>query len=72
MGSPSKTTDLPAQMSDDWIDYITNKLTKDSKTKKLGDKLEEVRLSNPDLIKKYVSAVDQATGELNFLKLKSY
>lgn len=59
-------------MSDDWIDYVANKLTKDSKTKKLGDKLEEVRLSNPDLIKKYVSAVDQATGELNFLKLKSY
>jgi len=41
-------------------------------TLNLGDKLEEVRLSNPDLIKKYVLAVDQATGEINFLKLKSY
>jgi hypothetical protein len=70
LNTPSNSTPLPAQMSDEWIDYVAGKL------KNLGG--DKTKLSNtilaapPGTIKKYVSAVDKSTGEINFLKLGNY
>lgn len=72
LSPPSGTTQLPAQMSDDWINYVAGNLTKNSNTKVLGDKIQELLLIDPDKIIKYVAAVDKSKAEINFLKLAKY
>jgi len=71
LSPPSTTTPLPAQMSDAWINYVANNL-KNTPNSALGIKIEELMLTNPSIISKYVSAVDKTVGEINFLKLGNY
>lgn len=54
-------------MSDGWIQYVANKLSDAGKTS-----ISKMIKQNPELIQKYVSAVDKTQGEINFLKLGNY
>jgi hypothetical protein len=54
-------------MSDGWIQYVASKLNEAGKTQ-----IAEMIIDNPNLISKYVSAVDKIQGEINFLKLGNY
>lgn len=72
LNPPSGTTPLPAQMSDEWIRYVADKLTANPNTKKLGDKIKELLDFDRSKIQKYVSSVDKMQGEINFLKLDKY
>jgi hypothetical protein len=67
LNPPSGTTALPAQMSDDWIEYVRVKLDQAGKT----DISQMIFLNKPK-ITKYVAAVDKTQGEINFLKLGAY
>lgn len=67
LNAPSKTTNLPAQMSDEWIEFVGQKLRQSGKTN-IADMIRDY----DDIIVKYVSAVDKTTGEINFLKLDKY
>jgi hypothetical protein len=69
---PSGTTPLLAQMSDGWIRQVALKLSTNTNTKLLGDKIQELLLIDPTKIKKYLVAVDKTQGEINFLKLGNY
>jgi len=64
-------TGLPAQMSDEWVQYIADK-----KLMKLGGdrtKLANAIINSPaGTVKKYVAAVDKIQGEINFLRLGNY
>ena len=72
LSPPSATTPLPAQMSDDWINYVADKLSKNTNTEALGDKILELMNFDRSRISKYVTAVDKTQGEINFLKLGQY
>lgn len=67
LNPPSGTTALPAQMSDNWVEYVALKLNDAGKTD-VGNMI----LLNKNKITKYVSAVDKTQGEINFVKLGSY
>lgn len=70
LNSPA-STGLPAQMSDDWINYMAREKLLNIG----GDKTTLARKilnSQPEFIKKYVVAVDKTAGEVNFLKLGNY
>jgi hypothetical protein len=71
LSGPNSNTGLPSQMSDNWINYVANKL-KNTSNVELAFKIEELQLTNTGFIKKYVAAIDKAKGELNFLKLDNY
>ena len=71
LNGPNGSTGLPSQMSDAWINYVANKL-KTTSNSALGFKIEELMLTNPTSISKYVAAVDKTTGKINFLKLENY
>ncbi|MDO4764398.1 MAG: hypothetical protein Q4A00_08480, partial [Flavobacteriaceae bacterium] len=72
LNAPNDKTKLPAQMSDKWIEFVAEKLSKNPETSEIGDKLMELLLYNRSKITKYVSAVDKTAGEINFLKLDKY
>jgi hypothetical protein len=72
LNPPSGTTPLPAQMSDDWINYVADKLSKNTSTEVLGDKILEIMKLDRSRISKYVAAVDKTQSEINFLKLGQY
>jgi hypothetical protein len=67
LNPPSRTTDLPAQMSDRWIDYVAENLKNAGKID-----VSKIIERNSNLIQKYVSAVDKTTSEINFFKLGKY
>ena len=67
MNPPSGTTPLPAQMSDDWIEYVRIKLNNAGK-----EGISNMLRNFDDKITKYVTAVDKSQGEINFLKLGKY
>jgi len=67
MNNPNENTGLPTQMSDRWVLYVAEKLEASGKTN-----IANMVKDNPELIQKYVSAVDKVQGEINFLKLGSY
>jgi hypothetical protein len=72
LNPPSGNTPLPAQMSDEWIQYVADKLSKNTNTEVLGDKILEIMNFDRNRISKYVSAINKTTGEINFLKLGQY
>ena len=67
LNPPSGTTPLPAQMSDDWVDYVRAKLAQSEKTN-----ISNMIRDFDSKITKYVTAVDKTQGEINFLKLGKY
>jgi Holliday junction resolvase-like predicted endonuclease len=72
LNAASKTTPLPAQMSDTWIRYDAGKLKSNPPTSALGNKIDNLMDTLPTFIQKYVVAVDRNTGEINLLKLGNY
>ena len=69
LSGPSKTTQLPGQMSQKWIAYVAGKLSKDPSTAELGDAITKALATNPGIITKFVNAVDKSSGNTYFLKL---
>ena len=69
---PNQNTGLASQMSDTWIRQVAEKLSTNTNTKLMGDKIQELLLTDPSKIQKYLSAVDKTQGEINFLKLGNY
>jgi hypothetical protein len=67
LNPPSPATGLPAQMSEDWINDVSQNLRNAGKLE-ISDMVDNY----PNLIIKYVSAVDKVLGEINFLKLDKY
>jgi len=67
LNPPNPSTGLPAQMSEDWINDVSQNLRNAGKSE-IADMIDD----HPNLIVKYVSAVDKALGEINFLKLDKY
>jgi len=63
---------LPAQMSDEWVEYLADKLILSPNTQLLGSKIKQLMRLDRSKISKYVSAVDKMQGEINFLKLGQY
>lgn len=77
LNSPA-STGLPAQMSDDWVQYIQNKIRAEANSI-TNPVLKQQKLDFANMIRdfdnkitKYVSAVDKTQGEINFLKLGAY
>ncbi|GHV38839.1 hypothetical protein FACS1894179_02840 [Bacteroidia bacterium] len=73
LNSPS-STGLPTQMSDQWIEYVINKMltSSDPNTKTLGLKIFTLYDDAPQIFTKYVNAVDKSTGEVWFMKLDNF
>lgn len=67
MSGPNFDTGFPSQMSDPWINYVAEKLKSVDKSA-----VSDLIKKNPQLIQKYVAAIDRELGELNFLKLGKY
>jgi hypothetical protein len=72
LSGPNGITGLPSQMSDEWIQYVANKLINNPLTEQLGNKINQLLQYDRSKIIKYVSAVDKSKAELNFLKLGNY
>src|SRR6218665_3798228 len=72
LNRPSGRTPLPAQMSDEWVEYLADKLILSPNTQLLGSKIKQLMRLDRSKISKYVSAVDKMQGEINFLKLGQY
>lgn len=67
LNAPNFRTNLPSQMSDRWIDFVSQKLRNAGKIK-IADMVRD----NAPIISKYVVAVDKYRREINFLKLGKY
>ena len=72
LNPPSGTTPLPSQMSDEWINYVGDKLILNPNTQQLGNKVKQLMQFDRSKVTKYVTAVDKTQGEINFLKLGQY
>ncbi len=71
LNNGNSSTGLPSQMKEDWIRYIAdNKLNNLTGLQK--QTATAIQNSPVGFIKKYVVAVDKATGEVNFLKLGGF
>ncbi|MGP1992020.1 fibronectin type III domain-containing protein [Zobellia laminariae] len=74
LNSGNKATDLPVQMSDDWIENVASRMIKkgiDTNNEDLT-KLGQTILDNPDKIMKSVTSVNVKTGEINVIKIDNY
>lgn len=73
LNSPS-STGLPTQMSDDWVEYVINKMRYSSniETQTIGNTLNNMYKTNPQIFTKYVNAIDKSTGEVWFMKLDNF
>jgi len=74
LNKAKESTELPPQMSDDWIENVADRMIK--KGIKNGDedlvKLGNMLKNNSDKIQKSVTTVNPKTGEINILKLDNY
>jgi hypothetical protein len=62
-------TGLPTQMSDQWIDYVARKLRETGDPSKMAVADMLLNTNNSSKIKKYVTAINKSTGDINILNL---
>jgi hypothetical protein len=67
LNSPNKATGLPAQMSDEWIRFVIDKL-RDSGKREIADMIS----NNRNILSKYINTIDKSDGNIVVIKLANY
>jgi len=67
----NKSSGLPAQMSDDWIENVARRM-QEPKNTIVTKNLKSIISRNKGKITKIIIAVDKSTGEINILRLEKY
>lgn len=72
LNGANKSTGLPVQLSDEWIQNVINRMLKDTEPqhiRELGQQLEDLWEDSPEIFTKIVSTVDTYTNEFVITQL---